>query len=719
MSVVVTGRVVSDDGDPLPPLRIEARADWFLTTELLATAAPEANGNFTLTVPTVEDSALLAPSSFRLRVLDLARRPVAPDKELAATTPNHQLGEISLPRKDVDGFLVTGLTGTPKAVTGANALKLLIDGEEAFGRIVEDIESAETSVNITQLFFPVPSFETKPADERPILVFRFGQPALVASDPADRTPPHALELRPDDVRPERLLLQKATDSADLVVRVLLNNPEFGWPEAVFWLVVGPPLAVGAALALPVGVPLLLAGCGLAFLPVVLAGSVLVWAVMAAVAPDALQDSSHVERLQNYFAKGITAAAPKQPDITVRGFDQPVPDQGVMHCKMVIVDGTRAVVIGSPFSQRYFDTQKHTVEEPRRGSNTSPIVHDVSIGIRGPAVRDLHETMCLFWNEDLDTDHIVTDTDPPQQTTGEDGLATVQVVRTLNGTRFDSLNGKSEKGILECYLRAFAAAETYIYLETQYFTDSVITDALISVLTEKPALELILVVNIEPDVFLYPGRQAKQIARIRKAGGSRVGVFTRWVCTDDVFSWVAPVYLHSKAAAVDDIWSTIGSANLDGLSLDHNLLLSPLVFGETTASEVNISVVEKTSDPVASRFSALVRRRLWAEHLGFVRPDGNPAPEHPDLANRPSTGWVKLWETKASAALQRLNLGGLDPLPGFVLHYPDKDAGKVTTPRKHLAAVGLDLDRIRPVSKTRGFDFFKTWWSGVTEEDKKS
>ena len=42
--------------------------------------------------------------------------------------------------------------------------------------------------------------------------------------------------------------------------------------------------------------------------------------------------------------------------------------------------------------------------------------------------------------------------------------------------------------------------------------------------------------------------------------------------------------------MDDSWATIGSANLDGLSLDYNLLLSPLVFGETTACELNLNVL---------------------------------------------------------------------------------------------------------------------------------
>ena len=76
--------------------------------------------------------------------------------------------------------------------------------------------------------------------------------------------------------------------------------------------------------------------------------------------------------------------------------------------------------------------------------------------------------------------------------------------------------------------------------------------------------------------------------------------------------------------MDDSWAIVGSANLDGLSLDHNLLLSPLSFGETMAAELNISVIPPTPGQAAP-FAELMRRRLFAEHLGLVGVDGKPDP----------------------------------------------------------------------------------------------
>ena len=68
----------------------------------------------------------------------------------------------------------------------------------------------------------------------------------------------------------------------------------------------------------------------------------------------------------------------------------------------------------------------------------------------------------------------------------------------------------------------------------------------------------------------------------------------------------PVYVHSKAAVIDDTWVTIGSANLN----EHSL------FNDT---EANVIVRDPT-------FAREVRLRLWEEHLERPREeiDGGPA-----------------------------------------------------------------------------------------------
>ena len=152
----------------------------------------------------------------------------------------------------------------------------------------------------------------------------------------------------------------------------------------------------------------------------------------------------------------------------------------------------------------------------------------------------------------------------------DGECAVQIVRTLSCDQFDGMP-QGEKGILEAYLRGFASAKEFIYLETQYFTNDAIGDGLVNALLSEPQLKVIVLLNIEPDVPTYPFKQRRLITRIRRAigqtptGPQRFGVFTRWTHesvgerlpmkpidsgepdpqTKDPRSRLLPVYIHAK------------------------------------------------------------------------------------------------------------------------------------------------------------------------------
>jgi phosphatidylserine/phosphatidylglycerophosphate/cardiolipin synthase-like enzyme len=707
MSPVVTGRLVDEAGNPWSGLRAEAPIEYLLKPKRFRSAVTASNGRFTLEIPILTDLPELEPS-FMLRAVDSVLRPVSEDKKVLPTSDPHDVGDVVVRKADRNGLPVTQLSGAAKFVSKGNALKVLIDGEEAFGRVVEELERVQTiaqgstvqhRVDITQLYFDLPAeFKMKPSEEAPNLIFKFVPPQIVPSSP---TVP-----RPGDKRPERLLFDLARGTKPVKVRVLLNKPVLGWPEAVLWMI-GLPLIAGGVVGFVVGGLLgLLFGVGWAlFVPfAVLAGVLTLFLELKGL--DKLQGSrGSLVQAERYFKAAIAASAPAQPQIEIRGFEQPVPDHGVMHPKTVMVDGERAVVLGSPFGQRYFDDPRHTIEDPRRGGTRSPVVHDVSVAVIGPAVRHIDETFHLWWNEDAQTPTPQPATTPAAQTGGEDGVAEVQIVRTLSGQRFKSLAGRSEKGILEAYLRAFAAAKRFIFLETQYYTDRVINDALVEVLANT-SVQVILMIPIEPDLPFYTSRQASLVAELRKAGGARVGVFTRWSYDPQApRPWVAPVYLHTKSGVVDDSWATIGSANLDGLSLDYNLLLSPLVVGEMTASELNVLIFNGGDHP-ASPVVDLLRRRLWGEHLGL-------APNDPDLGLDPLT----LWNRQADAALLHVQQARQQPLPGFVLKYPAQDGGDLKTPRKHLKALDVDVKKVRPIGKLRGFNFGTQQWDNKeTEED---
>ena len=167
--------------------------------------------------------------------------------------------------------------------------------------------------------------------------------------------------------------------------------------------------------------------------------------------------------------------------------------------------------------------------------------------------------------------------------------------------------------------------------------------------------------------------------------------------------------------IDDTWATIGSANLDGLSLDHNVVLSPLAFGETTAAELNVTILEGTPGPSGMPPAERIRRRLWAEHLGFMGGDGMPNAADSRLTG--ATTWLPLWKRVADSLTHVKN--GTAPAPRLHPRVPE-DAGGLVTPRKHLAALGVPLDlsapKVRPIGVTRAFDFYSGRWKVPNRED---
>jgi len=248
---------------------------------------------------------------------------------------------------------------------------------------------------------------------------------------------------------------------------------------------------------------------------------------------------------------------------------------LLHIKLVVVDGTTGFVIGSTVNQSYFSDGRHLIREPRHGKKE--LIHDASLRIKGPAVRHVDETFTTIWNVNPTAPFIQTPVQPGPVTTG----GSVQMLRTLPGEVFakDPPNPNDpahipfgETGILEAYQRAIMKAEQYIYIEDQYLVSQDIADAIAIRMKEKPNLEVILVLNVTPDIAGYPRKQAAILNQLRdalpQAQKDRLGIFTIWSTDDNQAKFeIAHIYVHAKVAVIDDVWATVGTANLDGASLN--------------------------------------------------------------------------------------------------------------------------------------------------------
>ena len=194
---------------------------------------------------------------------------------------------------------------------------------------------------------------------------------------------------------------------------------------------------------------------------------------------------------------------------------------------------------------------------------------------------------------------------------------VQVARTIpkHTYRFDRDAGI--QGIAQQYMNALGNAQHFIYLENQYFwhhsylgidvpflgRDSLAMEHIILELAE--ALRRgVLVALVLPD-HPIPGRAHTDAGLIRlheeapeaiAQGRLQVFCLGSSTCQEDGEHY-RPIYVHAKVAIVDDVWTTVGSANLSNKGMRDD-------------TEMNVT----TLDPELAQG---LRLMLWAEHLGLV------------------------------------------------------------------------------------------------------
>ena len=222
---------------------------------------------------------------------------------------------------------------------------------------------------------------------------------------------------------------------------------------------------------------------------------------------------------------------------------------------------------------------------------------------------------------------------------------VQIVRTAPANYLPSLPGGAT-GVLEAYTQALAGARSFIYIENQYATSTTIFAALEAALDRNPALELILLINEHPDI---PGYKQAQNARLTGfAMRPNVGIFSLWKASPPTATRahadINQIYIHAKSAIIDDNWATIGTANLDGFSLDS---ATGAAFDNKRFFETNAVLLDGVAERPATGNVAAMRRRLWSEHLGL---------SEATLINRPRGGWLGLWRDTAARNVTSLQSG---------------------------------------------------------------
>lgn len=335
---------------------------------------------------------------------------------------------------------------------------------------------------------------------------------------------------------------------------------------------------------------------------------------------------------------------------------------VFHAKLLVGDGEEAFIVGPPFQQKYWDTSSHLADEPRR-ADPRPL-HDASLRVRGPVVAQVDALFAHLWS--LRGEPVAPCPPPPPA-----GPQALQLATTLPRGLLPDPPWRP-RAAREAYQRAFVHAQDHVYLETQYFTSPSITRAIAAALHAKPDLQVILLLNTAVDVPLYMSWQKRRLASLGHPHNPRLGVFHLATPTADP-TQARDVYIHSKIALVDDRWASVGTANLDSLSLE-----TGEEWGVPIEANVDVNAVLLDGVDGAPRTGLVagIRRRLWGEHLGD---------EGVWTAARPEGGWLALWRRVADANAAALAEGRF-PARGRVLPYLPPDLPDVPPETPPLARV---------------------------------
>ena len=392
-------------------------------------------------------------------------------------------------------------------------------------------------------------------------------------------------------------------------------------------------------------------------------------------------------LQKFFARRGVASE----RIEVRGMAK---FPHFMHAKLVLIDGDEAFLLGSPFVNSYWDDGSHIpfdARRPLRELGGRPL-HDVSLHLRGPIVGDLESMFASLWNASGAAER----GSPPAAVEAASTIQRTTGMRIVCDAPDGMLPGSRDRSMhmLRELLDGIARARSFIYIEHQYLTSRPIVAALVDALHRSPALEIIIVLNQNPDLTAYRAWQNAQLDEHALLHHPRVGVFTLWSSSAHParpgVMRINQLFIHSKVIVVDDEWAAVGTSNLDGVSMgdygaDFAGVLGQRVFEGVRNVEVNLIIDAEDENDSDAESIVVLRERLWSEHLGVSRDA---------LGVGAGAGRLAMWRSAARANVDALSRGGGDEteaphMVGRLLPYSDR-----AYPRQQLADVGVEIDPAR-------------------------
>jgi phosphatidylserine/phosphatidylglycerophosphate/cardiolipin synthase-like enzyme len=198
---------------------------------------------------------------------------------------------------------------------------------------------------------------------------------------------------------------------------------------------------------------------------------------------------------------------------------------------------------------------------------------------------------------------------------------VRVARTIPTHTYHFAPEDSIGGIAQLYANALSNVQRFVYLENQYFWTRAFSGIDRPLLgTDRPDMERNLhelaaalqrgatVAMMLPDhpnvgyTFTDAGLTHLLAGAPEAAAQGRIQTFCLAAAAEGEGAEVyLPIYVHAKVAIIDDLWSTVGSGNLNNRGMRYD-------------TEMNVATLNE-------ELARGLRMLLWAEHLELVGEEG--------------------------------------------------------------------------------------------------
>jgi cardiolipin synthase len=254
-----------------------------------------------------------------------------------------------------------------------------------------------------------------------------------------------------------------------------------------------------------------------------------------------------------------------------------------HRKILIVDGKVAINGGINISEVY-SRSPFTRKKKVKGQ-----IHwrDTDVQIEGPAVAEFQKLFLDTWQKQKGPDLSERNNYFPALI--EKGTALVRVV--------GSTPGESNRVPFIMYVSAITFAEHSIHLTNSYFIpDEQIVKALTDAAGRGVDVTIILPGITDSTLAFYAQRY--HYSELLKSG---VKIYEHKTSL-----------LHAKTAVIDEVWSTVGSTNMDYLSLLHNDEVNAVILSREFAVEMEKMFVKDLEN------SRQIHRDEWKKRPLFPK-----------------------------------------------------------------------------------------------------